>query len=513
MSVVTNPLTNVKKKVDRELIHNPAFSQDTVAEKFKITQSKVHNPFDTPEKIKKFLKNVNHVPSLLSLKNKTGNSSHSVLVIPRNADKKVGSYDFWIKWGDGRRIWYENNITGETSWVAPKGKIFEKVGNKWVSQTGEQKDYITSIEIFEPNGMSFDRIDKIYGTSFQQIEEEFKWQGIEVIRNTKTIQGSSVPRSGNIDAERLILTAPICFKHTIVRWLKQNQSLDDYYKFVESGEYFSADDKVADIYSSIETYSKYSEPIWTGKEGNLQNVGVSVIRENMVLFSSIDRKLKELEAEGKAKVPFEIEIRNTLDDYSKRKEYSESKLKVLEERFKALLERRDELKGENFFELVDRYKKVLPADKVERITDLVTKPYNPTWFVKDEGLTSKIKNTLAQEVAKEEGTIIHNDPIAQIKPFGIATAKKTLKKGGMIHGTKDQAVPIIAHEGELIVPKKVVPAVLHSSAWKNHIEQIARSKNITFAEAKQYALGNRTIVKKVKPKKKSYWSDTSDSDW
>jgi len=89
---------------------------------------------------------------------------------------------------------------------------------------------------------------------------------------------------------------------------------------------------------------------------------------------------------------------------------------------------------------------------------------------------------------------------------------RSAKKGGMIRGKKNQAVPIIAHEGELVVPKKVVPAVLHSSAWKNHIEEIARSKNITFAKAKEYALGNRTIVKKVKPKKKSYWSDTSDSE-
>jgi hypothetical protein len=89
---------------------------------------------------------------------------------------------------------------------------------------------------------------------------------------------------------------------------------------------------------------------------------------------------------------------------------------------------------------------------------------------------------------------------------------KSAKKGGLIRGKKNQAVPIIAHEGELVVPKKTVPAVLHSSAWKNHIEEIARSKNLTFAAAKQYALGNRTIVKKVKPKKKSYWSDTSDSE-
>jgi hypothetical protein len=101
--------------------------------------------------------------------------------------------------------------------------------------------------------------------------------------------------------------------------------------------------------------------------------------------------------------------------------------------------------------------------------------------------------------------------------FKVPTTEKScctiMKKGGLVKGKRNKPVPIIAHEGELIVPKRNVPAVLHSSAWKNHIEDIARSKNLTFAEAKEYALGNRTIVKKVKPKKKSYMSDTSESDW
>jgi hypothetical protein len=101
--------------------------------------------------------------------------------------------------------------------------------------------------------------------------------------------------------------------------------------------------------------------------------------------------------------------------------------------------------------------------------------------------------------------------------FKVPTKEKScctiMKKGGIVRGKKDKPVPIIAHEGELVVPKKNVPAILHSSAWKNHIEDIARSKNLTFSQAKEYALGNRMIVKKVKPKKKSYWSDTSESDW
>jgi hypothetical protein len=517
MSVTTNPLLTVaKKQVDRDWIQSPAFNPTTIRNKFGITETEVYKQLEIGEETQKFLKEINHIPSLLKLKTIKGtNGLHSVLVIPRNAEGRVGSYDFWKKESDSTHTWYENIFTHQSSWVAPKGKIYEKIGKKWVSSTGEEKDFVSSVEIFEPNGMSFRAIDEFYGTNFVEIKKFFTDNGIEVIRNTKTIQGSSVLKSHgqDYDARGLIVNAPICFKHTIVRWLKQNQTLPEYQKFVESEDYYSADDKVADIFNGIETYSIYAVEEHEGPEGKKEHVARKTIRENRVLFANIQQKLRELEEEGKAKVPFEIEIRKMLDVYAKDKTHSASQIKVLEDRFKALLERRDELKGENFFELVDRYRKVLPADKIEKITNLVTNPYNPTWLVKDEGLTSKIKNTLRQAVAKEEGKVIANEPVEHIQPFGISTATETLKKGGMIHGKKDQAVPIIAHEGELVVPKKVVPNILHSSAWKNHIEEIARSKKLTFAQAKQYALGNRMIVKKVKPKKKSYWSDTSESDW
>jgi hypothetical protein len=516
MSATTNPIVVArKKKVDRDLIHNMAFMQDKVREGFKITQTNLHSPLQTPEKILKFLKEINHIPSLLHLKGNVDN--HSVLIIPRNAEGRVGSYDFWFKLRDKDDTWYMNSITRETTWVAPKRKIFRGTqDNKWISERGEIKDYITSIEIFEPNGMPFDRIDSIYGTDFVEIEKSLNQLGIKVIKNTRRLQGSSVLLSNgkDYDAERLVLTAPICFKHTIVRWLKQNQTLDEYYNFVESDDYFSADDKVADIYSTIETNRKaYLDVLEHIPNKPSEKIGDKLVRTSQVLFSTIDTKLRELEQEGRVKVPFEVEVRQTLDNYEKDKKHSAKEMKVLEDRFKSLLERKRELKGENFFELIERYKKVIPQDKLDRIEDLVTNPRNPTWLVKDEGLTSKIKNTVRQEVAKEEGKAIANEPVAQIKPFGFSLAKETLKHGGMVHGKKDKAVPIIAHEGELVVPKQTVKAVLHSSAWKNHIEKIARSRNLTFIQAKQYALGNRTIVKKVKPKKKSYWSDTSESDW
>lgn len=521
MASTTNPLARAKKRAGRVFIETPAFMQDKVAQRFGVRDNDLYKPADE-ELITRLLKNINYTPSLLGVKVRNKSTAHSILIIPRNIEKKVGRYDFWRKWKDGKHTWYVNNITGEKSWVAPKEKIFEKVyeadgSSKWVSSTGEKKDFVTSVEIFEPNGMTFEEIDKMFDFNIQDIEKKFNKLGIEVIKNTKRLQASSIidGKERKIDPERLILNAPICFKHTIVRWLKQNQSLEEYYKFIESDDYFSADDKVADIYNEIETFRETEQEVREIplNKNEPEVIGHEVVRTNRVLFDSIDKKLKELEKEGKAERPFEVLVRDTLDNFVKNKTHPPKEMKILEDRFKQLLERRNELKGENFFELYDRYKKVLPEDKVIKIKTLVMNPYNPTWLVKDEGMTSKIKNTLRQEVAKEQGEVIENEPVAQIKPFGIATAKETLKKGGIVRGKRNQPVPIIAHEGELVVPKKAVPAVIHSSAWKNHIEDIARSKNLTFAQAKQYALGKRTIVKKTKPKKKSYMSDTSESDW
>jgi len=88
-----------------------------------------------------------------------------------------------------------------------------------------------------------------------------------------------------------------------------------------------------------------------------------------------------------------------------------------------------------------------------------------------------------------------------------------MKKGGKVRGKKNSAVPIIAHEGELIVPKKNVSAVLKTSAWKNHVNEIAKEKGISFEDAKKYALGNYTIVKKQKQKPTKSMLSDSESDW
>lgn len=70
------------------------------------------------------------------------------------------------------------------------------------------------------------------------------------------------------------------------------------------------------------------------------------------------------------------------------------------------------------------------------------------------------------------------------------------ERGGIVKGKKDEAVPIIAHAGELVVPKDVVPAVLKSHSWRDHVRNIAAERKISYKEAMKVAAG--TYVKKKK---------------
>ena len=80
-----------------------------------------------------------------------------------------------------------------------------------------------------------------------------------------------------------------------------------------------------------------------------------------------------------------------------------------------------------------------------------------------------------------------NEDVFQ-KVHGLFEKAYEYRLGGRIRGKKDQPVPIIAHEGELVVPKHVVAGVLRSVAWKKHIQDIATEKNVSFAVAKKIAL-------------------------
>ena len=64
-----------------------------------------------------------------------------------------------------------------------------------------------------------------------------------------------------------------------------------------------------------------------------------------------------------------------------------------------------------------------------------------------------------------------------------------LKKGGIVKGMKGQAVPIVAHAGELVVPAEVVPKVLKSSAWIDHIKSVQKAQGISYKEAMKVAKG------------------------
>lgn len=87
------------------------------------------------------------------------------------------------------------------------------------------------------------------------------------------------------------------------------------------------------------------------------------------------------------------------------------------------------------------------------------------------------------------------------------------KTGGLVKARKrGQAVTIVAHDGELVVPKQAVAQVLKSSAWRNHVESIAKQKGITFQQAKKIALGKGDIVRK-KPRRLIEESSSDESDW
>jgi hypothetical protein len=64
-----------------------------------------------------------------------------------------------------------------------------------------------------------------------------------------------------------------------------------------------------------------------------------------------------------------------------------------------------------------------------------------------------------------------------------------LKKGGIVKGKKGQAVPIVAHGGELVVPEKAVAKVLKSSAWIDHVKAVQKKEGVSYKEAMKMAKG------------------------
>lgn len=64
------------------------------------------------------------------------------------------------------------------------------------------------------------------------------------------------------------------------------------------------------------------------------------------------------------------------------------------------------------------------------------------------------------------------------------------KHGGIVKGKKGQAVPIVAHAGELVVPVKAVDKVLKSSAWIDHVKSVQKAQGISYKEAMKMAKGS-----------------------
>jgi len=66
----------------------------------------------------------------------------------------------------------------------------------------------------------------------------------------------------------------------------------------------------------------------------------------------------------------------------------------------------------------------------------------------------------------------------------------SMKHGGIVKGKKGQAVPIVAHAGELVVPVKAVDKVLKSSAWINHVKSVQKAQGVSYKEAMKMAKGS-----------------------
>ena len=64
------------------------------------------------------------------------------------------------------------------------------------------------------------------------------------------------------------------------------------------------------------------------------------------------------------------------------------------------------------------------------------------------------------------------------------------KKGGLVRGKKGQAVPIVAHGGELVVPQPMVSKVLRSSAWLKHVADVSKKNGVSMKEAMKIAKGS-----------------------
>jgi hypothetical protein len=122
------------------------------------------------------------------------------------------------------------------------------------------------------------------------------------------------------------------------------------------------------------------------------------------------------------------------------------------------------------------------------------------------------------DVSTDSSDEDEDEPMAELIPTSTAdeligvTEPPSMKKGGIVKGKKGQAVPIIAHEGELVVPKQAVQSVIHTKAWKKHVEAIAKKEGISFAQAKKYALGQGQITRK-KPKRLIDETSSEESDW
>jgi len=318
MSTTINPLYD-KKKLQLErfnrrnwnaLVESPGKLQAELAREAKIKQSTKHEI--DPNNTVGIIKEIASIPSLLTLDTRDEMSSHSVLFIPRTGAGKVGSLSYWVRETaekddgfakKGDKFWY-NPITEESVWVKPK----------YGSTTPP------SLEIFEPNGASAATIDKMYKANFTKLIKDLEDRGVKV-----TISEKFQSTSG--------LSAPICYKHTIARWLNQDIPLPEYKQHLlnvaaakvkqfqlpdneATRKLINTDHAVAAIYDDIVTHSiqpgKYIHDPENPSETRYERTGTDTM-----LLSTIKNELDKLEKRDTNPPPPVIErlekIRDTTD--------------------------------------------------------------------------------------------------------------------------------------------------------------------------------------------------------
>ena len=115
----------------------------------------------------------------------------------------------------------------------------------------------------------------------------------------------------------------------------------------------------------------------------------------------------------------------------------------------------------------------------------------------DRTLSRKLKHHLSREFAdvrndvsaSQERKDLYNNIVHKLNSVLESIGhEQFFKNGGIVLGKLNAPVRIIAHQGEIIVPKDTAKDVLNSEAWHKHIKRIQLQFGGTFKKAQKMAL-------------------------